>query len=81
MSTNTLLCMFSIFFKISCTSLCVVSQFTMDSVDDAAHRRTGGSMVTITPIDNLSVLVITVDKYLVEGIYINEDNLDVSMMQ
>ena len=70
----------------------------MDSVDDAAHTRTGGSMVTLTPIDNISkeqifqtsysdfvytiaVLVITVDKYPVEGIYINEDNLDKNMMQ
>ena len=68
----------------------------MDSTDDNAHTRTGGSMMTLTPIDKFSneqtfqtpyldlsygiaVLVVTVNKYPVQGLYINNHTLDVSI--
>ena len=84
------------YFQISCSSPCVVAQFTMDAWFNAARTRTGGSMVTLTPLDQFSneqifqtsyldsmysiaVLVITVNQYPVEGLYINNQTLDVSI--
>ena len=70
----------------------------MDSTANAVHTRTGGPMVTLTPVDHFSneqifhtpymsisydaliaVLVVTVNNYPVEGLYINNQSLDVSM--
>ena len=68
----------------------------MDAWFNAARTRTGGSMVTLTPLDQFSneqifqisyldsmysiaVLVITVNQYPVEGLYINNQTLDVSI--
>ena len=68
----------------------------MSSMEDHAHTRTSGSMVTLTPVERFSseqifqtsfmnstygiaVLVITVNTYPVEGLYINNQTLDVSI--
>ena len=81
-------------FQISCSSPCSVSQFTMDSPSGDAHTKTGGSMVMLTPTSQFTTdqvfmtpwmddngiadLVIIVNKYPIEGLYINDKILDVS---
>ena len=82
--------------QISCSSSCIVSQFTFDTADNQAHTRTGGSMVTLTPIDRfsqdeifqtpymhyrgISVVVITVNKFPVNGLFMNNQTLDVRIV-
>ena len=68
----------------------------MDSTENNAHTRTGGSMMTLTPTDKFSteqifkssglsatygigVLMVIVNRYPVEGLYINDQTLDVSI--
>ena len=85
-----------IFLQISCSSSCIVSQFTFDTADDQAHTRTGGSMVTLTPIDRfsqeqifqtpymhsrgISAVVIIVNKFPVNGLFMNNQTLDVRIV-